>query len=172
MKTYSSKGELKEEIQKAYDKYISEFDNIPEDLKNYRCEEVDRTPDENLAYQVGWTTLLLKWEHDEKSGLRVKTPSEQFKWNQLGELYQHFNEQYAKLSLHELLKILDENINAIYEMIDSMTEEELFAPHQRQWAYDATKSAVWEVYKFIHINTVAHFGTFRTKIRKWKKLSL
>ena len=172
MKAYSNKAELKKEIQKAYDKYISEFDNIPEDLKNYRCEEVDRTPDENLAYQVGWTTLLLKWERDEKSGLKVKTPSEQFKWNQLGELYQQFNEQYAKLSLHELRKILDENINSIYAVIDSMTEDELFTAHQRQWADDATKSAVWEVYKFIHINTVAPFGTFRAKIRKWKKLSL
>ncbi|HGI2398361.1 TPA: ClbS/DfsB family four-helix bundle protein, partial [Streptococcus agalactiae] len=40
------------------------------------------------------------------------------------------------------------------------------------WADSATKNAVWEVYKFIHINTVAPFGTFRTKIRKWKKVAL
>ena len=57
-------------------------------------------------------------------------------------------------------------------MIDSMTEEELFLPHKRKWADEATKTAVWEVYKFIHVNTVAPFGTFRTKIRKWKKLLL
>ncbi|HEN0876081.1 TPA: ClbS/DfsB family four-helix bundle protein, partial [Streptococcus agalactiae] len=25
---------------------------------------------------------------------------------------------------------------------------------------------------FIHVNTVAPFGTFRTKIRKWKKIVL
>lgn len=30
---------------------------------------------------------------------------------------------------------------------------------------DATKTAILEGYKFIHINTVAPFGTFRTKIR-------
>ena len=77
--------------------FISEFDIIPENLKDKKCDDVDRTPAENLAYQVGWTTLLLKW------------------------------------------------------------------------ADGATKSAVWEVYKFIHVNTVAPFGTFRTKIRKWKK---
>lgn len=40
----------------------------------------------------------------------------------------------------------------------------------RKWADEATKTAVWEVYKFIHVNTVAPFGTFRTKIRKWKKI--
>lgn len=51
------------------------------------CDGIDRTPAENLAYQVGWTTLLLKWEADEKRGVEVKTPSELFKWNQLGKLY-------------------------------------------------------------------------------------
>ena len=42
------------------------------------------------------------------------------------------------------------------------------------WAvrWGITKTAVWEVYKFIHVNTVAPFGTFRTKIRKWKKIAL
>lgn len=51
-------------------------------------------------------------------------------------------------------------------MIDFVSDEELFQPHRRKWADDAAKTAVWAVYKFIHVNTVAPFGTFRTKIRK------
>lgn len=172
MKTYENKEELKAEIKRAYDKYIAEFKDIPESLKDERCMEVDRTPAENLAYQVGWTTLVLKWENDEQAGLPVKTPSDGFKWNQLGELYQWFTDTYAHLSLKELMGMLDDNIQKIFTMIDSMTEEELFLPHKRKWADEATKTAVWEVYKFIHVNTVAPFGTFRTKIRKWKKLLL
>ena len=172
MKVYTSKEELKGEIEKSYGKYIAEFDNIPENMKDLPAEGVDRTPAENLAYQLGWTTLILKWETDEKKGLEVKTPSEQFKWNQLGGLYRWFTDTYAHMSIRELRARLDGNIQAIYHMIDSMTEEELFTPHRRKWADDATKTAVWEVYKFIHVNTVAPFGTFRTKIRKWKKLML
>ena len=172
MRTYNSKAELKEEIKKAYEKYIAEFSDIPNTLKDQRNTEVDRTPAENLAYQVGWTTLVLRWENDNKAGLDVKTPSDKFKWNQLGDLYQWFTDEYAHLSLPELKAILDNNIEEIYRMIDSMTEDELLKPHQRKWADEATKSAVWEVYKFIHINTVAPFGSFKTKIRKWKKLEL
>lgn len=171
MKQYASKEELKEEIIKSYKKYIEEFNDIDENLKDKRIEEVDRTPAENLSYQVGWTSLLLKWEENEKAGIEVKTPSEKFKWNELGKLYKWFNESYSNLSLKELKSILDENINKILKLIDDMTEEELFNPHMRRWADDATKTAVWEVYKFIHVNTVAPFKTFRTKIRKWKKLS-
>ena len=160
MRTYVNKDELKNEINKSFAKYISEFNDIPESLKDERIDEVDRTPAENLAYQVGWTALILKWEADERKGIQVKTPSDNFKWNQLGELYQWLND------------MLNENINSIYAMIDSLSEEELFKPHMRKWADEATKTAVWEVYKFIHVNTVAPFGTFRTKIRKWKKIAL
>lgn len=110
MRAYTSKEELKDEIKKTYTKFIAEFDNIPEEMKDLRAEDVDRTPAENLAYKVGWTTLVLKWEQDERNGLEVKTPSDQFKWNQLGELYQWFTDTYAGLSLHELRTKLDTNI--------------------------------------------------------------
>ncbi len=103
--------------------------------------EVDRTPAENLAYQVGWTALVLKWENDEQAGLPVKTPSDGFKWNQLGELYQWFTDTYAHLSLKELMGMLDDNIQKIFTMIDSMTEEELFLPHKRKWADEATQNS-------------------------------
>lgn len=169
MQTYKNKEELKHEIQKSYKKYISEFEDISEEVKDVRLEGVDRTPAENLAYQVGWTTLLLQWEKEEKAGRKVKTPSEQFKWNQLGELYQHFTDTYAIFSLKELKETLHRNIEDIYSMMDSMSEEDVFHAHQRVWADEATKTATWEVYRFIHVNTVAPFGTFRTKIRKWKK---
>ncbi len=165
MRTYNDKEELKDEIYKSFEKYISEFDNIPESLKDKRIIEVDRTPAENLAYQVGWTTLVLKWqvgwttlvlkwEDDEKHGIEVKTPSDMFKWNQLGDLYQWFTDTYSHLSLAELKDRLKENITSIHTMIDSMSEEELFQPHMRKWADDATKTAVWEVYKFIHVQNI------------------
>lgn len=172
MRLYENKEELKSEIRKAFEKYIAEFDDIPESLKDKRVDEVDRTPAENIAYQVGWTTLLLKWEEDERKGLEVTTPSDKFKWDKLGELYQWFTDTYAHLSLQELKNRLGENISSIYTMIDSLSEDELFKPHMRKWADGATKTAVWEVYRFIHVNTVAPFGTFRSKIRKWKKIVL
>lgn len=69
---YENREELKSEIRKAFEKYIAEFDEIPEALKDKRVDEVNRTLAENIAYQVGWTTLLLKWEEDERKGLEVR----------------------------------------------------------------------------------------------------
>ena len=111
MRTYENKDELKKEINKSFAKYIFEFNDIPESLKDKRVDEVDRTPAENLAYQVGWTTLVLKWEADERKGLHVKTPSDDFKWNQLGELYQWFTDTYAHLSLQDLKEHVINKVN-------------------------------------------------------------
>ena len=77
LRVYKDKKELKTEINKALEQYISEFDN---NLKDKIADEVDRTPAENLAYQVGWTSLVLKWEDNEKKGVQVKTQSDEFKW--------------------------------------------------------------------------------------------
>ena len=126
MRTYKDKAGLKNEINKNFEKYIAEFDDIPESLKDTRVVEVDRTSAENLAYQVGWTTLVLKWEDDERNEMDVKTPSDMFKWNQLGELYQWFTDTYAHLPLAELKERLKENVARIDTMIDSISEEELF----------------------------------------------
>ena len=59
MRTYKDKDELKNEIRQSFEKYNSEFDTIPEALKDKRVPGVDRTPAENLAYQVGWTLSLI-----------------------------------------------------------------------------------------------------------------
>ena len=75
MKTYESKDELKAEIQKSLDRYLAEFDAIPESCKDTRVPDADRTPAENLAYQVGWTALLLQWEADEQHGRAAKRPT-------------------------------------------------------------------------------------------------
>ena len=45
MRTYENKDELKNEINKSFAKYISEFNDIPEPLKDKRIDEVDRTPE-------------------------------------------------------------------------------------------------------------------------------
>lgn len=39
-----------------------------------------------------------------------------------------------------------------------------------EWA--SSTPSKWRVWKWIHINIVAPFKSFRTKIRKWKKTEI
>lgn len=169
MRTYTSKDELITEIKQRYQKYIAEFNDIPEALRNKRIDEVDKTPSENLSYQLGWVSLLLDWDAKEKVGVKVQTPAEGYKWNDLGDLYQSFYQTYGEESLNTQIVQLNKKVSELCMWVETLNDEALFEPEQRQWA---TKKAKWPIYKWVHINSVAPFINFRTKIRKWKKLVL
>lgn len=169
MRVYTNKEELITEIKQRYQKYIAEFEKIPEDLRNRRTDEVDKTPSENLSYQLGWLSLLLGWKEEEKAGIEVQTLAEGYKWNNLGGLYQSFYDTYREETLDEQMQQLNKKVMDLCLWIETLTDRELFEPDQRKWA---TTKAKWPLYKWVHINSVAPFTNFRTKICKWKKIVL
>lgn len=166
MPEYNSKKELIASIQKTYILYDQEFDDIHEHEKDLLKVNIDKTPSQNLSYQIGWTGLLLDWESDELNGIDVKTPTPEYKWNNLKGLYQSFYKSYGSYSLQEQRKILSDQVKEIVEWIEDLDDDALFLPEKRKWA---TTPAKWPVWKWIHINTVAPFKSFRTQLRKWKK---
>lgn len=122
-----------------------------------------------LAYQLGWMELLLGWERDEQAGIKVVTPAPGYKWNNLGGLYESFYKRWEQVETQELIDRFKVLLDEVIYLVNTLSVTELFASGQRAWA-SSTPSA-WPVWKWIHINTVAPFTTFRTKIRKWKKLT-
>ncbi|WMJ84900.1 ClbS/DfsB family four-helix bundle protein [Oscillospiraceae bacterium LTW-04] len=168
MQGYVDKRALIAEIEKTAVQFISEFDGIAEAEKDLCFDGVDRTPQEMLAYQLGWMHLLLGWEHDEQQGKIVITPAPGYKWNQLGGLYQSFYDRYRQASLSALRETFAATVFELTTWVDSLEETVIFTPGGRKWA--ASTSCNWPVWKWVHINTVAPFKSFRSKIRKWKKM--
>ena len=169
MRSYASGDELAAEITKRGELFIGEFVGVPGDGWDRLVDGVDRTPRQMIAYQLGWMELLLGWERDEQAGLDEVTPAPGFKWNQLGGLYESFYQRWEQVSTEDLIDRFKILLGEIVKMVGGLTESELFSSGQRAWA-SSTPSA-WPVWKWVHINTVAPFTTFRTKIRKWKKLA-
>ena len=131
---------------------------------------MDRSPAQMIAYQLGWMNLILLWEEKNKNDETVITPSENYKWNNLVGLYQSFYKKYENYSIKKLITEFNITVKKITDLIEIYTEKELFEKNQRQWASSTPSN--WPIWKWIHINTVAPFKTFRTKIRKWKKLKI
>ena len=167
MKEYASKSELIGEIRKTAEAYIGEFQEIAEADKGLRLEENERTPYENLAYQLGWMALIKGWEQGEAAGEKVEMPAPGVKWNQLGPLHQRFYAAYAGSGLAELSVSFRNAVDELCVWLDSLDEEVLLKPDGRKWA---SSPANWPVSAWVHINTVAPFKSFRAKIRRWKKL--
>ena len=130
---------------------------------------MDRLPVQMIAYQLGWMQLILSWENQERQDDTVITPAPNYKWNNLGGLYKSFYAQHEACTLAELSAMFADTVQEILRLIDDYTDIELFHPGGRKWA--SSTPANWPIWKWIHINTVAPFKTFQTKIRKWKKLN-
>lgn len=169
MATYTTKKELIFEIEKTANLFIQEFNDIKEAQKDVMVEEIDRTPVQMIAYQLGWLNLLMNWDRDELTGKEVTTPALGYKWNELGGLYQSFYTQYENYSLSELKNEYIETVAKFVEWVDSFTEKGIFEQDVRKWA--SSTPSKWPIWKWAHINSVAPFKSFRTKIRKWKKLN-
>lgn len=166
MQTYNSKQELMEAIETSFTRFYNEFINIDPSLIHKKIEAVDKSPYEMIAYQIGWINLVMSWEKEELAGKVVITPTPEYKWNQLGGLYQSFYDEYKNLTLKELLVLFLNSKCKLIDWIDTLSEVELFEPSIRKWTIT---NANWPMWKWLHINSVAPFKSFRTKIRKWKK---
>lgn len=122
-----------------------------------------------IAYQLGWLHLIMKWEADEREGKNVITPTPEHKWNHLNALYHSFYTEFASYSLDELRGLFEKEVGVMLAWINTFSEQELFQQDARKWA--SSTPSRWPVWKWIHINTVAPFKSFRSKIRKWKRLN-
>ena len=95
------------------------------------------------------------------------TPAPGYRWNRLGDLYSTFYEQWSDASLPQLQEAFRERVDGVVALVASLSRDGLFTSGQRAWA-SSTPSA-WPVAKWVHINTVAPFTSFRTRIRAWKR---
>ena len=79
MQEYSSKKELTDEINKRAVLFINEFSEITDENKDTFVDEVDKSPVQMIAYQLGWINLILLWEEKNKNHETVITPSKNYK---------------------------------------------------------------------------------------------
>lgn len=168
MREYTSKEALIEEIEKTAALFMQEFSDIPETDIDLRFEGVDRTPREILAYQLGWMELIRGWDNDELAGKTIIMPAPGYKWNQMGAMYKDFYAKHSTQTLAQLTQMFNEAVSSLIRWIRAFSDEELFLSGGRNWAQSTPSN--WPIWKWVHINTVAPFKSFRSKIRKWKKL--
>lgn len=166
---YASKQQLLDEINKTAKLFIDEFSVLTESQKDQFIDSIDRTPAQMIAYQLGWLELVKSWDDDELAGKIPELPAPGCNWNRLGSLYQQFYDTYQDLSLSELIQLFKQKITIWNNWIESLSDDTLFIKDKRNWTKPYPES--WTVARFIHINSVAPFKSFRTKIRKWKKLN-
>lgn len=164
---YNSKLELIETIKNNAKLFIKEYYDIEETSMKNIDEDIEYSPFQMLAFCIGWMDLVLAWEDEEQKGVQKTSLATEWKWNDLDWLYQSFYDKYNNYSLNELISTFNQNVESIVDLINNLSDEELFEEGKRNWAKTTGKE--FSVCRLIHLNTIANFNNFKGKIRKWKK---
>lgn len=168
MQGYENKRALIAEIEETAALFIKEFKVIKEADRNKPAVGVERTPLQMIAYQLGWLNLIINWDQDEAEGKKVITPAKGYEWSNLVGLYQSFYDQYEKCSLAELQQLFKDKVKDFTAWLNGLSDDQIFTAGSRQWASSAPFD--WPVWKWVHINIITPFKSFRGAIREWKKL--
>ena len=164
---YDNKSELTEAIKNNANLFIKEYSDIEETSMNKIDEEIEYSPFQMLAFCIGWMDLVLSWENEEQKGIQETSLATEWKWNDLNWLYRSFYDKYKKYSLNELIDDFNRKVDNVIQLINNLTDEALFKDGKRNWA--KTNGKEFSVCRLVHLNTIANFKNFRSKIRKWKK---
>ena len=164
---YSNRLELIKAIENDSKLLLDEYSDIEETSINIINEEIGYSPFQILAFCIGWMDLVLAWEFEEQKGIQETTLATEWKWNDLDWLYKSFYDKYNNYSLNELINNFKQKVNDIIQLINNLSDEELFNDGKRNWA--KTNGKEFSVCRLVHLNTISNFKNFRGKIRKWKR---
>lgn len=157
---YSNKLELIKEIECKFNLYIDEFFDIKENDSNLSVEGIDKTPKENILYQIGWFNLILSLK-DSKKGDYIEN------WNDIGSFYKRFSKKYENFSLKENIDLLNSTYEEFFDFVSSLSEEELF---NKNIFYKTHCNPKWSICNWIYITSVSPLKNSRAQIRKWKRI--
>ena len=126
MQTYSNKDDLIFEISKRAELLLMNLVMYQNQIRMYiKLVSIEHTA-QMIAYQLGWLNLIQSWENDNKNNIPVVTPSTDYKWNNLGGLYQEFYKTYSNYTLEQLINQFNKEVDSIIELIKSLDNETLF----------------------------------------------
>ncbi len=163
-----NKSELLSTIEKTYSLLRSDILVIPDryyqnvSMVGHKKETL-MSPENLVAYLIGWAELVIHWHHEWKEQKEVIFPHKNYKWTELGDLAQYFYMKYPSTSKTAHIVQLDQSVQAIKQIIEEATNDELYAV---LWYKNYTRG------RMIQLNTSSPYKNARSRIRKWMKIQL
>jgi len=162
-----NKEELQKSISVAFKKILADYSTIPPQISreigvigNVKGTEISVS--DTISYLIGWGKLVLKWYDLKSKNQPVDFPETGYKWNELGQLAQHFHSEYHDWSYDKLIKEFTATTDRILILVESLDNQKL---------YGETWFEKYTLGKMIQFNTSSPMVNMRSKVRKFKKVN-
>lgn len=171
-----TKNELLEAAALNYDKLLklidsmteielsTEFDFSSDVTKKEAHWKRDKNVRDILIHLHEWHNLMLEWVTNNKAGVRKLFLMEGYNWKSYGEMNIVFWKRNQTFSLDMALQKLKKSHNEIINMIQSMSNDELFQKNVYEWVGGSTIGSY-----FISV-TSSHYDWAIKKIKAHIKL--
>lgn len=162
-----NKEELQQSIKIAFEKILADYSTIPSQMSREigiagSVKGTEISVSDTISYLIGWGKLVLKWYDLKSKNEAVDFPETGYKWNELGQLAQHFYSQYHSWPYDKLIHEFTVTTDRILVLIDSLDNQMLYA---ETWFDKYTLG------KMIQFNTSSPMVNMRGKVRKYKRLN-
>lgn len=116
-----------------------------------------------LIHLYEWHQLLLNWVAANQQGQNQPFLPAPYNWRTYGEMNKQFVEKHQGTSLSEAKELLQKSHEQVMEMIQSFTNEELFAKGALPWTGTMTLGS------YCVSATSSHYDWASKKIKQYKK---
>ena len=160
---------LSKSIEQEAAKLLHCIDQLPHSefrIKNYEGTGGAVSIADILAYQIGWTTLVIQWYENGIAHQTFSMPGEGFATWDYTNIALHFYKKYENYSYNDLIKTFSILVTAII----SIVEKEYVSGNLDAigvWSWCTLQSGKqWPLSKWIQVNTVAPYKRAQLIIKK------
>jgi hypothetical protein len=154
-----TKKELLESIQTTRELLDKKFSKLTPKQMVWPGSMDDWSVKDILAHLVDWEQRFIKWYKAGQKGEIPETPAPGFTWRELPNLNQEGFEQHKNETLETVLERYEKSYLEIFELVESMQEQEIFEAKYYPWTGDSS------LLPWIAANTSSHYNWARRNIR-------
>lgn len=159
----TTKAELLDQARARYDALNKELADLSDDDLVVPGIIGDWSIKDVLAHLLAWQQMALSWYRTGKAGGTPVTPSEKYTWREIPALNQDIYETHRDRPLSTIQSEFAASHQETLDLIETMTEDELFAKKVYAWTKSTTLGS------YLTSATGSHYDWARKEIRKGLK---
>lgn len=142
----------------------TEFDFSSDPKKKEAHWSRDKNLRDVLIHLHEWHNLMIEWVANNRAGSRKPFLMEGYNWKTYGQMNLVFWQRNQSVSLEEALEQFKESHRKVIELIESMSNEELFQKNAFDWVGGSTIGSY-----FVSV-TASHYDWAMKKIKAHRKM--
>jgi hypothetical protein len=129
----TTREQLMKEILEERSKLEAFLSTIPQDV--YATKEVlgTWTTKDVVSHLIAWEQMVILWVKSGIAGKIIQVPAEGFKWSDLPALNDSIYQTHKDDPVEEVNKKFQESYRQILDLLNSISEKDLFTPGLYKW---------------------------------------